>query len=629
MAYAMTKQGSLDNCITYEFICDTVADMNAIENRYRTIGTVAIVLSGESEGLEVYIAGSDKQWNNIGTMGASGDTGTAGLSIYICAQNEVSNGVPNIQDPDETTVYLVAADETSGNLYEEYIYVNNAWERFGAANIDLSGYATIADPVFTGSISDGRKANTTIGTNSFTIGVDTTASGDFSQALGYSTTATGTAAHAEGMGGSVMFDNVTYQSGAIGTADHVEGYQCLTANGMPGNHAEGYLTRATGGGAHAEGCMTVASGQNSHAEGNNTVAQGVQSHAEGSDTKAVGTYSHAEGQGGTYTDNGTSYESKAAGNADHVEGCLCLTGSAGEPGKHAEGNKTRATGGAAHSEGISTLASGLSSHAEGWTTVASGNYSHAEGNLTIASEAYTHAEGYSTNASGPFSHTEGSDTVASGAFSHAEGSHSTASGSYAHAQGCYTTASGQYSHAEGNNSLASGYYAHAQGQYTIASGECSHAEGYNMTAAGRNSHVFGRYNVVDTNQTFEEWEPNKSYFLYDKVKRTANNTVKSYICKIMNADASFTESNWYDITGEQKYIEIVGNGITGNASNARALDWDGNERLKGDLYVGCNSDSTGGVKIARIPDPPTTDGTYTLQATVASGIVTYTWIAGV
>jgi hypothetical protein len=47
MAYAMTKQGSLDNVITYE-------------NRYRTIGSVAIVLSGESEGLEVYISGSDK-----------------------------------------------------------------------------------------------------------------------------------------------------------------------------------------------------------------------------------------------------------------------------------------------------------------------------------------------------------------------------------------------------------------------------------------------------------------------------------------------------------------------------------------------------------------------------------------
>ena len=101
MAYAMTKQGSLDNCITYEFICDTVADMNAIENTYRTIGTVAIVLSGESSGLEVYIAGSDKQWNSLSSIGASGSDSTGGLSIYICAQDEVDQGLPDIDEPDE------------------------------------------------------------------------------------------------------------------------------------------------------------------------------------------------------------------------------------------------------------------------------------------------------------------------------------------------------------------------------------------------------------------------------------------------------------------------------------------------------------------------------------------------
>ena len=133
MAYAMTKQGSLDNCITYEFICDALEDMNAIENRYRTIGSVAVVLQGESGGMEAYIAGSNKQWNNLGAMGASGQDSAGGsLSIYICAQNEVSNGLPNIQDPDETTIYLVSAGNESGNLYEEYIYVNNAWEKFGA-----------------------------------------------------------------------------------------------------------------------------------------------------------------------------------------------------------------------------------------------------------------------------------------------------------------------------------------------------------------------------------------------------------------------------------------------------------------------------------------------------------------
>jgi hypothetical protein len=59
MAYAMTKRGSLDNCVTYEFICDTIEDMNAIEDRYRTIGSIAIVLQGDN-GLEVYISGSDK-----------------------------------------------------------------------------------------------------------------------------------------------------------------------------------------------------------------------------------------------------------------------------------------------------------------------------------------------------------------------------------------------------------------------------------------------------------------------------------------------------------------------------------------------------------------------------------------
>ena len=74
MAYAMTKQGSLDNCVTYEFVCDTVNDMNAIENKYRTIGTVAIVLKGSNDGLEVYIAGSNKQWNSLSNIGGGSNS---------------------------------------------------------------------------------------------------------------------------------------------------------------------------------------------------------------------------------------------------------------------------------------------------------------------------------------------------------------------------------------------------------------------------------------------------------------------------------------------------------------------------------------------------------------------------
>jgi hypothetical protein len=87
--------------------------------------------------------------------------------------------------------------------------------------------------------------------------------------------------HAEGFGGSYSDNGTTKYYGAYGTTDHVEGYHTLTANGMPGNHAEGYVTKATGGGAHSEGSSTTASGLASHAEGGSTVASALYCHAEG------------------------------------------------------------------------------------------------------------------------------------------------------------------------------------------------------------------------------------------------------------------------------------------------------------------------------------------------------------
>ena len=42
------------------------------------------------------------------------------------------------------------------------------------------------------------------------------------------------------------------------------------------------------------------------------------------------------------------------------------------------------------------------------------------------------------------------------------------------------------------------------------------------------------------------------------------------------------------------YANIVGNGGAQTRSNAYALDWDGNGHFAGDVYVGCNADSSGG-----------------------------------
>lgn len=61
MANVMTKRGNVENTITYEHVCDTTADMDNIDPRYITLGSVCIVLEGDV-GLEVYMAKSNKEW---------------------------------------------------------------------------------------------------------------------------------------------------------------------------------------------------------------------------------------------------------------------------------------------------------------------------------------------------------------------------------------------------------------------------------------------------------------------------------------------------------------------------------------------------------------------------------------
>lgn len=177
------------------------------------------------------------------------------------------------------------------------------------------------------------------------------------------------------------------------------------------------------------------------------------------------------------------------------------------------------------------------------------------------------AEGYSTTASGEASHAEGSNTTASGNWSHAEGASTTASSSWSHAEGSSTTASGMYSHAEGSGTTASGTSSHAEGIHTTASGTYSHAEGYYTTANHKAQHVFGEYNVLDT--------------------------------------STATASN------RGNYVEIVGKGTSDSArSNARTLDWSGNEVLAGKLTVGKAPTANMDVATKKYVDDATFSGSY-------------------
>jgi len=45
-------------------------------------------------------------------------------------------------DIDENTIYMVAKTGSTGDVYDEYLYVNSNWEHIGSTDVDLTGYAT-------------------------------------------------------------------------------------------------------------------------------------------------------------------------------------------------------------------------------------------------------------------------------------------------------------------------------------------------------------------------------------------------------------------------------------------------------------------------------------------------------
>ena len=274
---------------------------------------------------------------------------------------------------------------------------------------------------------------------------------------------------------------------------------------------------------------------------------------------------HAEGYSNTITANGA---------VSHVEG---QNNTVSAQRAHAEGNGCTASATNAHAEGSSTSASAANTHSEGTSTTASGANAHSEGTSTTASGNSSHAEGTFTQASNTSAHAEGAGSIASGAQSHSEGAGCRATGDDSHAEGAGTLASGMQSHAEGGGTQATAAQAHAEGAGCKATAQNSHAEGYGTIAASENQHAGGRYNIEDNQDVYAE------------------------------------------IIGNGTYDSSVTPAVT-TRSNARTLDWSGNEMIAGDLtFMGSKSLNT------MLPDPPTTDGTYTLTCTVTNGIPTYSW----
>ena len=108
MSAIMTKRGNQDNVVTYEFVCDTTADLSAIEPMYVTMGSVAIVIQGDS-GFEVYMANSKKEWINLGSL--SGGSGSAtGPTSNVVGEGEAGSMIIHDGEAAEPTADVGQAD---------------------------------------------------------------------------------------------------------------------------------------------------------------------------------------------------------------------------------------------------------------------------------------------------------------------------------------------------------------------------------------------------------------------------------------------------------------------------------------------------------------------------------------
>lgn len=508
--------------------------------------------------------------------------------------------------------------------------------------------------------------------NSHAEGSNTIANANDSHTEGFYTQASAIGAHAEGAGTYEEGSSTNKRTLASGFASHAEG-QGTTASGGQ-SHAEGYHTQATTFNSHAEGQGTIASQDQAHAEGFYTLASGYNAHAEGYNTIAgrdandpeevTGNNTHAEG-----------FYTKASGYASHAEG----SGMYDDSEEETVFSYSEASGFASHVEGYYTQAEGQASHAEGYQTITNGDYSHAEGSNSYTTGLSAHAEGVSSQGRGRASHAEGQACIADGNYSHAGGIQGKAVGKSSFVHGAnffdYTfsfqfaldlsSISDRYSDGkyyfdnacDFNGKTITIKLLNPDKRFSSLFYKFNLSAGFSINDQTTDQSVYGfgytftgpfvfsaanNYSIslIPTLPSTTTTIPANTYITEDQciLSRESGYTGLTNMLSEANGSESIVLGTGLNAIGNSQTVigilnstddtkafilgngkvnyagETVGTDITFTRSNALTVDWDG------------NLEAAGIIKALNIPDPPISDGTYTLQCTVSSGVATYAWV---
>ena len=101
-----------------------------IANTYATQASIPVVPSTVSSFT------NDANYQNASQVTTAINAAIAGISGI---QFEIVQTLPATGDPG--TIYLVPAGQSvTGDIYEEWIYLNSAWEKLGTTAVNLQGY---------------------------------------------------------------------------------------------------------------------------------------------------------------------------------------------------------------------------------------------------------------------------------------------------------------------------------------------------------------------------------------------------------------------------------------------------------------------------------------------------------
>lgn len=114
-----------------------------------------------------------------GGNGGSGGGSYKGMTIHVCSSSEYDSetNIPTISEPDDQTIYLVPGDGDENNIFNEYIYVNDSWELFGSATIDLENLTVEWDNVLDKPAIQGSGDNVSVA-GKLTVGSNPTSDMD-------------------------------------------------------------------------------------------------------------------------------------------------------------------------------------------------------------------------------------------------------------------------------------------------------------------------------------------------------------------------------------------------------------------------------------------------------------------